>query len=126
MTAVTAQSAPLLPVKGCLVEPWLGGAARELRAYIPFMIPDERKIIAWLIAHNQKTFTAAVDGGHAATLLSRGIVVTMGRAGQRIDLEDVPMGIPDHLWEVLVQHKQEFPYTNVMAGLNRIHGESHG
>jgi hypothetical protein len=71
---------------------------------------EEREIIAYLLAKNQKTFTAASDGGHARTLLSRGIVIILARDGQLLDPENVPMTIPDHLWDVLQKHKDEFPY----------------
>ncbi len=75
------------------------------------MTEEERKIIAYLLAHNQKTFTAAADGGYAATLLSRGIVIVHAQHGQQINMEDVPMTIPDYLWDVLVQNKDRFPYN---------------
>ena len=74
------------------------------------MTTKEREIIAYLLAKNQKTFTAASDGGHARTLLSRGIVIILARDGQLLDPENVPMTIPDHLWDVLQKHKDEFPY----------------
>lgn len=83
-----------------------------LKKYIPFMTEDERKIIAYLLAHNQKTFTAAADGGYAATLLSRGIVIVLAQHGQQLHAEDVPMTIPDPLWDVFVEHKEQFPYTS--------------
>ncbi|MDX2074361.1 MAG: hypothetical protein SFX19_08380 [Alphaproteobacteria bacterium] len=75
------------------------------------MTEEERKIIAYLLAKNQKTFTAAADGGYAATLLSRGIVIVLAQHGQQLNMEDVPMTIPDPLWDVLVQHKDKFPYN---------------
>lgn len=65
-----------------------------------------------LLAKNKKTFTAASDGGYAATLLSRGIVRVHGQRGQNINLQNVPMTIPDHLWDVLIQCKNEFPYNS--------------
>ena len=83
---------------------------RGFRGYIRHMTPKEREIIAYLLAKNQKTFTAASDGGHARTLLSRGIVIILARDGQLLDPENVPMTIPDHLWDVLQKHKDEFPY----------------
>jgi hypothetical protein len=83
---------------------------RGLRGYIKHMTPKEREIIAYLLAKNQKTFTAASDGGHARTLLSRGIVIILVRDGQLLDPENVPMTIPDHLWDVLQKHKDEFPH----------------
>jgi hypothetical protein len=78
---------------------------------IPYMTPKEREIIGYLLAKNQKTFLAAADGGHAASLLSRGIVVIVARHGQQLDTENVPMTIPDHLWDVLMQHKENFAYA---------------
>jgi hypothetical protein len=84
---------------------------RRFRDYIPHMTPTEREIIAYLLAKNQKTFTTSSDGGHARTLLSRGIVITMARHGQLVDSENVPMTIPDHLWDVLQEHKHKFPYA---------------
>jgi Super-infection exclusion protein B len=83
---------------------------RALEKYIPFMTPIERRILAYLIDKQQKSFDAEADGGHARTLLSRGIVVIMARHGQSLDMEHVPMVIPDHLWAVLIKNKQAFPY----------------
>jgi hypothetical protein len=86
-------------------------AKKGLRGYIPHMTEDERRIIGYLLAKNEKTFTAAADGGYAATLLSRGIVCVIAQHGQQLHPEDVPMTIPDPLWQVLIQHKEQFPYT---------------
>jgi hypothetical protein len=85
-------------------------AKRDLRNYIPFMTEKERQIIAYLLAKNQKTFTAEMDGGYAATLLSRGIVRITAQHGQQLDFSHVPMSIPDPLWSVLLQFKDSFPY----------------
>jgi hypothetical protein len=104
----------IFPIQVWLVH-WnnLRRAKRGLRDYIPHMTPDERAVIAYLIAKNQKTFSAEADGGKARVLLSRGIVTILARPGQQLDPENVPMAIPDPLWEVLQQHKQEFPYEPV-------------
>ena len=83
---------------------------RKLRDYIPHMTPKEKEIIAFLLAKNQKTFTAAENGGHAATLLSQGFVIVLARSGQPLDPRNVPMAIPDPLWDVLVSCKDCFPY----------------
>jgi hypothetical protein len=88
-------------------------ATRGMRDYIPYMTSDERAIIAYLLEKNEKTFCAAADGGKARILLSRGIVTIVAQPGQQLDSEDVPMTIPDHLWDVLRKHKNEFPYTPV-------------
>jgi hypothetical protein len=86
-------------------------AKRELRDYIPYMIERERMIIAYLLSQNQKTFLAEADGGYASTLMSRGFIKIIAKPGQQVDITNVPMGIPDHFWNVLVKHKDKFPYT---------------
>jgi hypothetical protein len=85
-------------------------AKRAVRDYIPYMTKRERTIIGYLLAKNQKMFTAASDGGYAATLLSRGIICVAAR-NQLVDMLHVPMMIPDDVWDVLIEHKQQFPYS---------------
>lgn len=85
---------------------------RAARNYLPHMTAEEKKIVAYLLAHNQKTFTAAQDGGYATTLISRGIVVRALRPGQVFAVEDTPMAVPDHIWTVPMQHKHEFPISD--------------
>jgi Super-infection exclusion protein B len=84
--------------------------ARQLRDYIPHMTDNEKRIIAHLIEHNQKTFTVDIDGGHATTLMSRGIVVRMLQPGQVFAQNDLPVGIPEWAWKVLVAARENFPY----------------
>lgn len=80
-----------------------------VRDYIPYMNERERGIIGYLLARNQKTFEADSDGGRAASLLSHGIVRIPAKPGQHFDMQNVPMRIPDHMWDVLVEHKDAFP-----------------
>ncbi len=75
------------------------------------MSDDERAIIGYLLERNQKTFECAADGGHAKTLIARGIIVSALRPGQFFDFEDVPMSIPDDVWDVLLSHRDAFPAT---------------
>ncbi len=89
---------------------------RDVRDYISHMTEKEREIIAYLLAKNQKTFTAALDGGHAATLISRQIVVRALAPGQVSSQEDTPFAIPDHVWTVLAAHRDQFPYTPSPSG----------
>lgn len=79
--------------------------------YIPHMTENERKIIAYLLAKNQKVFEAESNGGYANTLLSRGIVQYATVPGAQYDPDDVPMTIPDHIWDVLKSNEASFPYT---------------
>jgi hypothetical protein len=76
-------------------------AKRAVRDYIPHMTDHEREIIAYLLAKNQKMFTAESDGGYAATLLARGIVRIAVQPNQHVAMSDVPMAVPDYVWDVL-------------------------
>jgi Super-infection exclusion protein B len=84
---------------------------RAARDYIQYMTPKERQIIAYLLAKNQKMFTCASDGGYAATLISRGLLVPALRRGQAYTVEDMPIAVPEHIWGVFLVHKDQFPYT---------------
>jgi hypothetical protein len=85
-------------------------AAREQEKYLDHLTTEERKIIAYLLHHNQKMFTGADDGGYAVTLISRGIIVRAMNRGQVASAEDVPYAIPDQVWDVLIRNKAKFPY----------------
>ena len=90
---------------------WRHNQARRksVAGYIPFMNEDERRIIGYLLEHNQKSFDCALDGGYAATLISRGVIVRAARPGQVFDQEHVPMAIEDDVWDVLMEHRESFP-----------------
>lgn len=89
---------------------------RSVREYIPHMTPHERKIIAYLLAKNQMMLTGGSDGGYAKTLISRGIIVRALIPGQVVPVTDVPFAIPDHVWDVLIAHRDQFPYTPPRRG----------
>jgi hypothetical protein len=96
---------------------WLARWAREkqqrkaVREYIPYMTEQEKKIVAYLLAKNQKMITAEQDGGFAATLISRGILVRAMRPGQVTDLMNVPFMVPDHVWDELALKRDIFTYA---------------
>jgi hypothetical protein len=94
---------------------------KAVEKYIPFMTDKEKKIIGYLLKYNRKTFTAATDGGHAVTLISRGIVVRQMIGGQQASAFDVPMGVPDHVWEVLEKHRDMFPHKPEMNRGTEVH-----
>ena len=71
----------------------------------------EREIIAYLLHRRERMFTADLDGGHATTLISRGIVRRALRQGQAFDSSDVPMEIPRPVWNVIKTMKKQFPYS---------------
>jgi len=71
---------------------------------------QEREIIAYLLHHKQRMFTCAVDGGRAATLISRGIVRHALRPNQVFDYNDMPVEIPPEVWRFLRANVDKFPY----------------
>jgi hypothetical protein len=78
---------------------------------IPQMNSKEREIIGCLLAINQRVFTNTPNGGYASTLISKGIVVLAVRPGQTPSYWEVPYEVPQHVWDILVEHKSEFPYS---------------
>jgi len=81
-----------------------------VRSYLPYMTDKEKEIITYLLAHNRKTFTAAADFGYAATLASRGIVKMVVVPGAEFDPEQMTVIVPDVVWKVLEEHKDNFVY----------------
>ncbi len=78
--------------------------------FIPYMTDRDRAIIGYLLHHNQKMFQCEDTGGYAASLISKGIICAAGRRGQIIDSQWVPFEIPDHIWTVLEEYRDSFPY----------------
>jgi hypothetical protein len=83
----------------------------EIREELDELNKREREIIAYLLHRNERMFTADLDGGHAATLIARGIVRNAVRPGQVFDPTDVPMEIPREVWNVVKRMKDQFPYS---------------
>ena len=80
-------------------------------AFIPYMTKEDKKIIGYLLHHNQKMFQAEVTGGYAAPLISKGIIRQDLRPGQTFAFGEVPFSVPDHIWAVLERNRESFPYT---------------
>lgn len=85
--------------------------AKQFREYIPYMLPKERAIFAQLLHQNRKAFFAEDDAGYAATLLGPRYVVVSAIPGQTASHHSVPYRIPDHIWDVAAQHRDQFPHT---------------
>lgn len=83
---------------------------KMVRDFIPYMTEKDRTIIGYLLHHNQKMFQYEDTGGYAAPLISKGIICAAGKHGQIIDSQWVPFEIPDHVWTVLEEHRDSFPY----------------
>jgi superinfection exclusion protein B len=84
---------------------------RQVAKDIPSMSSKEREIIGYLLANNLKMFDYTIDGGAANSLLSKRIVVCALLPGQSSTAYGVPFKVPDHVWNVLVEYKAEFPNT---------------
>jgi hypothetical protein len=82
----------------------------HLAEEIDTLSKKEREIIAYLLHHNQRLFTCDVDGGHAATLISRSIVRRALKPGQVFDYDDMPVEVPLEIWRFLRAHVDKFPY----------------
>jgi hypothetical protein len=82
----------------------------HLTEEIETLSKTERTILSYLLHHNQRLFTCAADGGHAATLMSRGIVRRALRPGQVFDYDDMPVEIPLEVWRFLRAKADKFPY----------------
>ncbi len=82
---------------------------RALKAYLPHMTSNERLYLGYLLETNAKSLWCHMDGGNLATLIARGIIVqTLGRTPTH-NMLSVPAVVPDHIWEVLQEHRDLFP-----------------
>ena len=72
--------------------------------------PRGSAIFGYLLKKKQKTFTADIDGGYAGTLLSRGFIQIIAVHSQRFDEDKTPMAVPEHVWKVMEEQPDEFPY----------------
>ena len=82
---------------------------KRIEAELEFLTPDERGILAYLLAKQQKMFEVLPDGEKAATLISKGFVMYAARQPLALH-RDICVVVPDHVWEVLVKHRAKFPY----------------
>ena len=82
----------------------------DVRAYIRYMTEKDREILSYLLHHNQKMFQADQDGGYAAPLIARGIIRIAAQHRQVLDLTRVPFAVPDHIWKVLDENRNKFPF----------------
>lgn len=119
-TATKWSAAPISWIKKHLA---LRSHAKAFEDYIPYMTEEERAVFAQLLHENRKSFTAADDGGHAATLLGRGFIRVIAVRGQMVSMEDVPFAVPDHIWDVAARRRDDFPYTPNEGGADawRVH-----
>jgi hypothetical protein len=108
------------PVKALTGRPLEEGLSEE----IDTLSKSEREIIAYLLHRKQRMFTCNVDGGHAATLISRGIVRRALRPGQVFEYDAMPVEVPLEVWRFRRANANKFPMT--VTRTNRILGGNIG
>lgn len=84
------------------------GLAEEIET----LSKKEREIIAYLLHHKQRMFPCDVDGGHAATLIARGIVRHALRDKQVFAYDAMPVEVPLEVWRFLTANAEKFPYED--------------
>ncbi|MBV7409959.1 superinfection exclusion B family protein [Maritimibacter sp. DP1N21-5] len=77
--------------------------------YIQYMNPRERAIFGYLLEHNQKSFEAEMDCGPGSSLLKRGFIQMDAISGLSYGLSEFPFSVPDHIWDMLLEHRSAFP-----------------
>lgn len=82
---------------------------RKFADHIPYMTKNELAIYGYLLKHKRKSFTVEMDGGHAASLYKRGFIQSDAQAGLSYDISEFPFSVPDHIWEVLEEKRDQFP-----------------
>ncbi len=100
---------------------WKRKKIKDVSNFIPYMTEQDRAIIGYLLYHNQKTFQAGSDGGYAAPLISKGIIMVACKQGQVFDPSWTPFEIPDYAWSVLERNKSSFPYKPPKKGETEKH-----
>ncbi len=85
---------------------------REFISYIPHLNEHDKKIYVHLLHHNMRVFENTPDCGYASTLFSLGYVQLLGAKGgdREVEYFSYPFGVPDPVWEALVEHRDKFPY----------------
>ena len=90
---------------------------RRVARDIPYMTERERAIFAYLLAHNEKGFMYTPDGGYATGLIGKGYIVLAARPGQMLlNGHQTPFSVPEPVWQVLMKHRADFPYTPPKPG----------
>lgn len=82
---------------------------RKFAEHISYMTENELAIYGYLLTHSRKSFTAEMDGGHAASLYKRRFIQTDAQNGHSYGLYEFPFSVPDHIWSVLEEKRDQFP-----------------
>ncbi len=82
---------------------------RQFVEHIPYMTKNELAIYGYLLTNSRKSFTAEIDGGHAASLYKRGFIQTDAQSGLSYGPFDFPFSVPDHIWSAMEENRDQFP-----------------
>lgn len=118
IAAGLAVASLLSALQGVAESGWAGWRRRRarqsqidaFRKHLPFLGDKERQILGYLRHNKQKTFIADHDGGYASTLLAQRFVYYIGVPGQTFDLDKTPMAVAEHVWTVMQEQPEAFPY----------------
>lgn len=92
---------------------------KRFRKQIGFFDVHEQRIFGYLLHHKLKAFETAVDGGYASKLIGQGFVVGIAQAGQVFGMDDMPVKVPEYIWEVLEERRGDFPHMPVYSDDSR-------
>ena len=82
---------------------------KQFTDHLKYLSENERAIYGWLLSNNQKSFTAEMDCGHGASLFKRGFIQSDAIGGIGYGMNEFPFSVPDHIWEVLEENRDNFP-----------------
>lgn len=82
---------------------------RKFAEHVNFMTVNELAIYGYLLKHNRKSFTATMDCGYAASLYKRGFIQSDAQHGHSYGISEFPFSVPDHIWQVLEEKRDQFP-----------------
>jgi len=82
---------------------------KRIQTELDYLTVEERVIIAYLLAKQQRVCEVLPDGEQAATLIAKGFVVWTVRKPPAIH-RDITVEVPAHVWDVLVRNSARFPY----------------
>lgn len=72
----------------------------------------ETEILSYLVTNGERHFNADIDGGRAASLVGRGLVVASVKRGQMVDMLSTPFSVDEDVWEALKARKEDFHHPN--------------
>lgn len=78
-------------------------------AHLPYLKETECAIYGWLLTNSQKSFTAEMNCGHGSSLFKRGYIVSDAIRGIAYGMYEFPFSVPDHIWTILEENKDQFP-----------------